>query len=123
VSLGDLGRTLLSWNLVMGFFNLIPAFPMDGGRILRALLALRLPYLRATYWAATIAKIVTVPGALIALYLGDYFVVAIFIFIFLAGEAEYRSVKRREAEEAYWKKVMQQSIVVPPTDEPPLLNS
>ena len=122
VSLADLGRTLLRWNLAMGFFNLIPAFPMDGGRILRALLALRLPYLRATYWAAMIAKVVTVPGVAIALYFGAYFVAAIFVFIFMAGEAEYRSVKRRDAEEAYWKHVMSQQAVTPPAGEPPLLN-
>ena len=122
VSLTDLGRTLLRWNLAMGFFNLIPAFPMDGGRILRALLALRLPYIRATYWAATIAKIVTVPAALVALYLGDYFVVAIFVFIFMAGEAEYRAVKRREIEEAHWRAMMSQRVVDPPAGEPPVLS-
>jgi len=122
VSLADLGRTVLRWNLAMGFFNLIPAFPMDGGRILRALLALRLPYLKATYWAATVAKVVTVPGVLVALYLGQYFVAAIFVFIFMAGEAEYRSVKRREAEEAYWKQVMTEPPPTPPAGEPPVLN-
>ena len=126
ISPADLVRTVLRWNLAMGFFNLIPAFPMDGGRILRALLALRLPYLKATYWAATIAKIVTVPGVILALYLGSYFVAAIFVFIFMAGEAEYRSVKRREIEEAYWKQVMNQAPAASPNpapvDEPPLLN-
>ena len=127
-SFNGLGQTLFVWNIAMGLFNLIPAFPMDGGRILRAFLALKLPYLKATYWAATIAKVVTTLGGLVALYKGDYFVVAIFIFIFMAGEAEYRSVKRREAEEAYWRSLASQPFVVPavpgvapPAIEPPLL--
>jgi Zn-dependent protease len=121
-NLMDLGQTLLKWNLIMGVFNLIPAFPMDGGRILRALLAMRLPYLRATYWAATVAKIVTVPGAIIAFFFGDYFLVAIFIFIFLAGDAEYRMAVRREAAEAQWRAALSRQIATPPVNEPPPLN-
>jgi Zn-dependent protease len=122
-TLGDVARTLVVWNLTMGCFNLIPAFPMDGGRILRALLAMRLPYLRATYWAAMVAKVVVVPGALLELYRGQYFVVAIFIFIFLAGQAEYRAVKRREEEEAEWRESLIRHIATPPAPEPPILNA
>jgi len=120
-SLMDLARTLLTWNLVMGFFNLIPAFPMDGGRILRAVLAMRLPYVRATYWAVTTAKIVAVPGIFAAFYLKQYFVAAIFIFILPAGEAEYRLVKRRENEEALWKESLLRHITNSKVPEPPIL--
>jgi Zn-dependent protease len=118
----DLGRTLLVWNLWMGIFNLIPAFPMDGGRILRAFLAMRLSYLRATYWAMTVAKVITVPGIIIELYRGSYFVVAIFIFIYLAGTAEYQAVKRREAAEALWRDSLLRHLATPPADDPPVLN-
>lgn len=118
----DLGRTLLVWNLWMGLFNLLPAFPMDGGRILRAILAMRLPYLRATYWAVTIAKVIMIPAIILELYLGRYLVVAIFIFIYLAGEAEYRAVKRREVEEAQWRESLLQHLATPPADDPPVIN-
>jgi len=119
----DLLRVLAVWNLRIGLFNLIPAFPMDGGRILRALLALRLPYLRATYWATTVAKVVIVPGTILMLYLGLYFVAAIFVFIFFAGQAEYRAVRRREEEETLWRDQLIQSIAVAPrpSAEPPIL--
>jgi Zn-dependent protease len=65
----DYLTSLFAINLVLGTFNLIPAYPMDGGRILRGLLAIKLPYLRATRYA-------TVVGQLIALT----FVVLGFVF-------------------------------------------
>jgi len=121
MSFKALAQVLALWNIRIGLFNLIPAFPMDGGRILRAFLAMRLPYLRATYWAAMVAKVVTVPGALIELYRGNYFAVAIFVFIFIAGQAEYQAVKRRE-EDDRWREALIQHVVSTPGEEPPLLN-
>jgi Zn-dependent protease len=112
----ELGRNLLIANLVMGCFNLIPVFPMDGGRILRALLAMRLPYLSATFWAMSIGKVLAVLAIIAAFYYEYYLAAALFIFILFAGDAEYRYVKRREAEEAYWAK-----MIPPLYKEPPLL--
>lgn len=102
-SLAELLINLAAANAVMAVFNLLPVFPMDGGRILRALLALRFPYLRATYWAALLGKVLAVIFAGGAVYFfSNYLMAALFLFIFFVGEAEYRHLLRREREEAYW---------------------
>src|SRR3954470_24304426 len=82
-------QLLLSWNLLMGTFNLIPVFPMDGGRIFRALLATRLPYLRATFWAATVGKTLAVIAAGLAIFVWHTPQPEIlFAFIFFEADAE-----------------------------------
>jgi Zn-dependent protease len=116
-------QLLLHWNLIMGFFNLLPVFPMDGGRILRALLATRLPYLRATFWAATLGKVLAVIAGLVsALVFDNYLTAFLFAFIFAAGDAEYRAVQRRELQDARWRAMANRIYPVPaPADEPPIL--
>ena len=116
---------LLVWNIWMGIFNLLPAFPMDGGRILRAILATRMRYLRATFWAATIGKCVAVAGALVAILIFHRWMpVLLFAFIFYVGEMEYRAVQRRELEDAHWRAVLARAYagaMPPPAEEPPVL--
>ena len=119
-------QLLLQWNLIMGCFNLVPVFPMDGGRVLRALLATRMPYLRATFWAASVGKVLAVIGGLGALLLFHAWLTAVlFAFIFYAGEMEYKAVKRREIEDAHWRAVLARVYAagVPPAsaEEPPVL--
>jgi Zn-dependent protease/CBS domain-containing protein len=77
-------------NLVIVVFNLIPAFPMDGGRVLRAILTLKVGYTRATRMAATFGQAMAVLFGVVGL-LGYPFLVLIAIFIFLpaSGEANY----------------------------------
>ncbi len=117
-TLTGFGQLLLQANLVMGSFNLLPVFPMDGGRIFRALLATRWPYLRATYWAATVGKVLALTGALVAIWHYDsYLTAALFGFILLAGEAEYQAVRRREAEDAAWRAMLTELAVSRPTSE------
>ena len=112
---------LMATNLLMGCFNLIPVFPMDGGRVFRAFLASRLPYTRATFIAATVAKILAGLGILAALfwYQEPRIQMAIlFVFIFFAGEAEYRMVKRQEDDEARWRRMLEE-LESSRKDEPP----
>ena len=82
-------------NLFLAAFNLIPAFPMDGGRILRSLLAMRLEYARATSIAATIGRVVAVILGIYGLLNGGIFLLFIAFFIFNAAgqEAKYTRVK------------------------------
>ena len=117
VSFRGLGQVVLWINLVMGTFNLIPVFPMDGGRILRSLLAMRWPYLRATAWAATIGKVLAAAGVvLMALVWHLYLGALLFAFIFVAGDLEYRAVRRREEENARWQLLIRR-LYAPPGDD------
>jgi Zn-dependent protease len=120
-----LAQLLLHWNLIMGCFNLVPVFPMDGGRIFRALLATRMQYLRATFWAASVGKVLAVFGALMAILVFHTWLTAVlFAFIFYAGEMEYRAVQRREIEDAHWRAVLARAHALsfpPPAEEPPVL--
>jgi Zn-dependent protease len=98
VSLAALQSTFLAQvalaNVVLLGFNLIPAFPMDGGRVLRALLAMWLGYTRGTQVAARIGQVLAVVFAILG-FMGNPLLVLIAIFIFLgaAGEAGYVEVR------------------------------
>ena len=122
-TLAGFAQMLVLWNLLMGLFNLVPAFPMDGGRILRALLATKLPYLRATFFAATTGKVIAGIAILLAVFVYDTLLTAVlFAFIFLVGEMEYRMVKRRERDEAQWRAMLGRFYAPePPAEEPPIL--
>ncbi|HEY0947489.1 MAG TPA: site-2 protease family protein [Opitutaceae bacterium] len=98
-------QLMLVVNLIMGVFNLVPVFPMDGGRVLRALLVGRFAYLRATFIAATVGKFLAAAGAFVmGWWLHNPIGVVLFAFIFIAGEIEYRAVKRREFEAEHWQR-------------------
>lgn len=75
------------YNIVLGAFNLIPAFPMDGGRVLRAVLALRLPYLEATRTAVAIGKTLAIFMAFFGLFYNPFLIlIGFFVFYGASGE-------------------------------------
>jgi Zn-dependent protease/CBS domain-containing protein len=88
---------LLYWNVMMVLFNLIPAFPLDGGRVLRALLATRLSYARATKIAATVGQALALMMGVWAFYKGPALLVLIAIFIYMGAESESSLVQMRFA--------------------------
>ena len=124
-SLVELLDTLLVWNVWMGLFNLIPVFPMDGGRILRSILAMKLPYLRATYISVRVGRVLAILGIIRGVWTENYVLAALFAFILFVGDAEYRMLLRREREEAQWRTAFAPYPTVPstpsPPEEPPLL--
>lgn len=78
-------------NILLGFFNLLPAFPMDGGRILRAFLAERMSFIKATKLAANIGKQLAIIMAIIGVFI-NFLLILVAIYVYLGAEAEYQSV-------------------------------
>jgi stage IV sporulation protein FB len=81
-------------NLFLAVFNMIPAFPMDGGRVLRALLATRLGHLRATEIAAAIGQLVAFGLGFLGLF-GNPLLIFIAVFVYLAASSESQLVAIR----------------------------
>ncbi|MDV4144074.1 MULTISPECIES: site-2 protease family protein [Shimia] len=88
---------LAAVNLFLAVFNLLPAFPMDGGRVLRALLQTRMPRPRATEVAARAGQVVALLMGFAAFATGNMILLLIAGFIFIAGSAESKDVSMRAA--------------------------
>jgi Zn-dependent protease len=89
------GQLMLA-NLVLGLFNLIPAFPMDGGRVLRALLSGVVGRAQATSIAAGIGRFLAVVFSLSVIFTGNLMHLALAAFIFFAARAEEMQVLHEE---------------------------
>ena len=110
--------TLSFYNLLLGFFNLIPAFPLDGGRVLRALLATRMDYGHATKTAATIGKIIAVIMAIIGIFI-NIWLTLVAIFIYMGASQEEKAVEISLALEGITvKDIMSTPVATVPPDMP-----
>ena len=97
---GFLSR-LAAVNLFLAVFNLLPAFPMDGGRVLRAVLAMRMSRVRATEIAAGAGRMLAFGMGFLGLLSGNPVLILIAVFIFIAAGAEAQDVSMRSLSKRF----------------------
>ncbi|MEZ5334226.1 MAG: CBS domain-containing protein [Methanolobus sp.] len=91
-----------SINIILGIFNLIPAFPMDGGRILRAIFAKRMNYVKATHLAASVGKMFAFLMAVTGVFVfGNFWLVLIAFFVYMGASGEDQSTAVSVSLEKY----------------------
>ncbi|MDA1231498.1 MAG: site-2 protease family protein [Planctomycetota bacterium] len=94
VTTGSFVERLMAVNVLLVVFNMLPAFPMDGGRVLRALLATKLEYTRATQIAASIGQSMAMVFAVIGFMTNPFLIfIALFVWIGAAQEASMVTMK------------------------------
>ena len=95
-SVGQIFAYLGLINVALVLFNLIPAFPMDGGRVLRGLLASRLGAVRATDISSAVGQFFAIGFFLIGLLSGNFLLALVAVFIFFGASGEAQMVRQRE---------------------------
>lgn len=86
---------LFTANISLAVFNMLPAFPLDGGRVLRAGLGFFTDYQRATQIATTVGRILAIGLGLLGLFTGQVMLTLIALFIFFVGGQEAQAVEAR----------------------------
>jgi len=107
--LTDLFQKILVINLALGTFNLLPGFPMDGGRLLRAYLARTRGYVEATHIAARVGRWMAAAFVVFGLTrvfggdFGGFWLVLIAFFVYVSGKQEEMAVAARHATRGLWQ--------------------
>jgi Zn-dependent protease len=91
---GGFVKDVIAANVVLVLFNLLPAFPMDGGRVLRSLIAMRTSHLRATEIAARVGRWMALLFVIVGFF-GQPGLFLVGIFVFLSGTGELMEARRR----------------------------
>lgn len=96
IATGSFLERVMTVNILLVLFNLIPAFPMDGGRVLRALLAMRIDYVRATQIAANIGQGLALLFGFIGLF-GNPSLLFIAFFVWIGASQESSATQMKNA--------------------------
>jgi Zn-dependent protease len=114
---GHFAERLLAANLILIVFNLLPAFPMDGGRVLRAFLAMRMDYARATNIAALLGQGIALVFGFIGLFINPLLVlIALFVWIGAGQEASLAQMRSSLAGVAVERAMMTDFRSLAPDD-------
>jgi Zn-dependent protease/CBS domain-containing protein len=84
-------RSIVWANIYLGLFNLLPAYPMDGGRALRALFSRRIDMVQATQRAVRIGNVFSILFMMVGILIGNWWLVMIGLFLFFGAQLEERS--------------------------------
>lgn len=99
-------------NLFLALFNLLPAFPMDGGRVLRSLLARRRPFVAATRTAVSVGKVFAYGFGILGLLGGNLFLVLIAFFVYVGATQELHHAVMRTTLDGFRVRDLMASPVV-----------
>ena len=113
LTLNSIFSYLFIYNIILAVFNLLPAFPMDGGRVFRSLMAMKMDYVRATAIAVNVGRAVAVVMGIYGFATGSFFMILIALFVFSGGTQELAMVRygRKLAQDQMASKTTQ--MVVP----------
>lgn len=114
---GPFLERLMVINVILGIFNLLPAFPMDGGRVLRAVLAMRMDHNRATQAAARVGQGLALWLGLLGLLYNPFLIfIALFVWIGAAAEAGVEQIKSTLSNAVVGRAMLTDFQVLSPQD-------
>lgn len=97
---GQIADSAYVMNLILGLGNLVPAFPLDGGRLLRAWLAMRSPLVDATLASVRLAKLIALAALLFGFWGSSLWIgIILAIYLWWSGQVEYIQVMLREGQQ------------------------